>query len=343
MQDLILHVGLPKTGTTALQIDFFPHYKGYLGGASYVNNPGDHFESFIRLYYRFRKHPNFDELAWTESARQWWEQARTMSNGPLVLSDESLSQWRLSSHASGWPILDAPTGLPEVRHGRASLPQFAQALATALEGSAQVRVILTIRNQNDFLASLYAQLASSMQNPSQLDFETKTRHMIRNRDAFIDWNSLVRDLQSTLGPENLFVCVFEDGLPQIASEMAEFIDPSWTASMDISEHNRRRQGHGTWTWTPPTRIRKIGEISSLIWTPTRAPKLRASLTPAVRRLGLSQVRRSILRLSSQLEKHADKQWIEADEALRVEIQQSCFESNESLGQLLNRNLKLLGY
>jgi hypothetical protein len=344
VQDLILHVGLPKTGTTALQNDFFPQCQGYLGGASYFNNPGDHFESFVSLYFPLGRHPDFAARAWIVSARTWWEDARTLSPTPLVLSDEGLCRWRLSSHAGGFPFIDAPIGISEVRQGRALLPQLAQALATALEGSAQVRVILTIRNQNDFLASLYAQLTTSlMQNPSQLDFETKTRDMIRNRDAFVDWNSLVRDLQSTLGPENLLVCVFEDGLPQMASEMAEFIDPSWRPSMVIGEHNVRRQGHGTWTWTPPSRIRKIGQISSLIWPSTRAPKLRDSLTPTVRRLGLSQVRRIVRRLSSHREKHFDKQSIKVDDALRVEIQQSCFESNEALGQLLNRDLKPLGY
>ena len=343
MQDLILHVGLPKTGTTALQRDFFPQYKGYLGGASYVDNPGNHFESFTKLYSKFETHSDFAVKAWAVSARQWWEHARTLSNAPLVLSQEALCQWRLSSPGPGWPFIDAPTGLPEVRRGRAILPQFAQSLAAALDGSAQVRVILTIRNQNDFLASLYAQLASEMQNPSQQDFETKTRHMVSNRDASIDWNSLVLDLQSTLGPENLLVCVFEDGLPQIASEMAEFIDPSRAPSMDIGEHNVRRQGKGTWTFKPPTRIRKIGKISARVWPPTRASQLRDRLTPTVRRLGLSLARQMVEWSAFKRESQFDNQWIEADQALRLEIQQSCSESNDALGQLLNRDLKLLGY
>lgn len=288
LQDLILHVGLPKTGTTALQNDFFPQYKGYLGAPGYVENPGNHFESFRKVYFPFRNHADFTVRVWTVSAKAWWEHARTLSPTPLVLSDEGLCRWRLPSHAAGWPFLDAPIGLPEVRQGRAPLPQLVEALSTALEGSARVRVILTIRNQSDFLSSLYAELGPEMQIPSQLDFETGTRYLIREGDAFIDWNFLVADLRSTLGPENLLVCVFEDGLPQIASEMAEFIDPSWAPSMAIGEYNVRRQGSGTWTWAPRTRIRKIGEISSRVWPPNRAPQLRDSLTPITRKWGFVQ-------------------------------------------------------
>jgi hypothetical protein len=59
VKDLVLHIGLWKTGTTTLQREFFPTADGFLGGRSSPRNPPE-FDAFGRLHRRGAEVRDYD-------------------------------------------------------------------------------------------------------------------------------------------------------------------------------------------------------------------------------------------------------------------------------------------
>lgn len=174
---------------------------------------------------------------------------KKLAHDRLVVSEEFLTAWPALHNKRGIPLEDG-----YFRASRRSRPhpviQFLESAQHAIGQESQVKVILTLRNQASFLASLYAQSAPVMSNPSQRDFEKKVRRMIADNDPFLDFYSLVEELQNILGESNLLVLFFEDGLETNIPRMLSFIygENAPSIELDYIPHENTRAGaNRTWS------------------------------------------------------------------------------------------------
>ena len=325
LQDLTLHVGLPKTGTTTLQREVFPEFRGYVCGTESSGPSGDLAQQMLRLYQVKGAHRDWNTDVWRSEAIAWWAQARATSNGPLLVSLEGLYRWFDPVTGTPWPLMGNGKYRSH-RRGDHPLGSFLAALQTQF-GDCRLRVALTLRNQSDFLASHYAQISYRLSNPSQKDFEAKVRHVITEFDPFFDWINALTQISSIVGAPNLQISVFENGLDSVARDISAFVDPNWVPAPIKMHHNARGQQE-TWTLTVPQRrgLRR--------------------LLNAIRFRNLVQTRESLRNqrgLNSTSARSVDTSHLIVPRALRVEIQHHFKHVNEELSYLIGKDLVNFGY
>ena len=329
-RDLNIHVGLPKTGTTALQREVFTHFRGYVCGTESSGPSGELAQRMLHLFQAKGKHRDWRTDDWRLDAIDWWKQARTTSEGPLLVSLEGLFRWFDPVSGVPWPFMgDGDEGWSS-RAGQHPLIDFTLALRNALSGS-RIRVVLTIRNQSEFMASHYAQISYRLLEPSQRDFEKKVRQATQIADPFFNWYATSHGLVNVVGAENFKAVVFEEGLDQVSREIADFVDGSWTPPSISTPHNVRRGPTG-WSVTSDGKSRLRG-LSRSVWPTDSFRRIRRSLVVATRPL---------LRLVDGTPRSALTPII-VPEDLRAEVRSAFRASNIDLGELCGRDLSGLGY
>ena len=189
---VVLHIGLPKTGTTHLQHHIFARLPE------------------ITFLHRQR----------SDEGRRICRELRHMVTGrPLTAL---LRRWRLdralrSLVAQGKPVLVsyeniamAPNGLWT---GEGPSPEAAAlrlgALATAL-APVRLRVVLGIRRQDRWLASRYAESSRDFPEFGQADFDARmaalaARPELGAVEAWLDHDRSHAALTAALGPDNVFL------------------------------------------------------------------------------------------------------------------------------------------
>jgi len=332
VRSLVLHVGLPKTGTTTLQRDFFPRLPGYLGGTSSAVRTRAFFE-FCALHEQHSE--RWSEQPWRDEVVAWWDHAfREHGSGRLFLSSELLYSWGQSHVGMMFGSQERPAGdlLP--------LLTFLRRLKGALEGEAAIKVVFTIRNQADFLPSLYAQVGMRRPDPSIADFEATVRHLAAARDPYLDWERHVRELHELFGPADVLITVYEDGLESVAHQIATFVDRAGVSLSGLGRHNVRSSGSDGWRIARPSTVRQILRVPALLWPASFAPGLRLQVKRA---LGLSYLEKTLKRLADRSERSGPAVIISVSDDLRCLIRASWGESNARLGDILGRDLRGLGY
>jgi hypothetical protein len=332
VRTLVIHAGLPKTGTTTLQRDVFPRLPGYLGGNSSPENS----ELFHSLRALHAERPGkWETAAWRSRAIQWWEaSARADHSVPLIVSSESLYTWGLSGAQYVFEPKRRPTG--QFR----PLATFIERLSDALLGRAGLRVILTVRNQPEFLASLYAQGSNKFPEPSQADFEARVRALVSARDDSLDWAGCVDALHGTIGPENVLVPVFEDGLETIVRQVGSFVGSGPSAPVPMGRHNARGAGAESWAVRHRTSAHRVLRMPSVLWPVDVAPKQRRYVKRAI---GLDRLETRLQRAAQVGERRRSAGTITVTPELRSEVLEAWAESNARLAELLERDLRPHGY
>lgn len=329
-QDLVLHVGLPKTGTTTLQREVFPGFPGYVCGTESSGRSGDLAQRMLRLYQVKGAHRDWTTSSWRADAIDWWVQARTTSSRPLLVSLEGLFRWFDPVTGMPWPLMGDGNERWSAREAPHPLIGFVRALRVSLP-ECRMRVLLTIRNQPDFMASHYAQISYRLLTPSQGDLDEKVRQVIRRGDPFFDWSATAMGLLRVVGIENFRVTIFEEGLDQVAREIADFVDNSWHPPSVIAHHNMR-EGSTGWS-TTTNRNSPLRRWARSFWPKRKFPRIRKAISttvsPAVRLIGgTSRSPRSTITIGTEL---------------REEILRAYQESNRNLGKLSGRDLQKFGY
>lgn len=329
-QDLVLHVGLPKTGTTSLQREVFPGFPGYVCGTESSGRSGDLARQMLGLYQVKGMHRDWTTNDWCADATNWWMQARNTSSRPLLVSLEGLFRWFDPVTGMPWPLMGEGTERWSTREAPHPLISFIRALQLSLP-ACRVRVVLTSRNQPEFMASHYAQISYRLLTPSQGDFDEKVRQAIRRSDPFFDWSATALGLMKVVGIENFRLTIFEEGLDQVARDIADFVDDSWLPPSLITHHNVR-EGSTGWSTTTNRGSPLRGWVRSF-WPKGKLPRIRNALSttasPVVRLIGgTSRSRHSPITIGTDL---------------REEILQAYKESNDRLGKLSGRDLQKFGY
>ena len=197
MPDIVFHAGYGKTATTYLQQQILPAVQA-LGSYSTVSGTK-------ALHRTIRKRIRTNDPRFWKSRKGHDIADRivaSVSRTPIVYSSEHLM---------------AP---PELRFSirrlgeRHALVQHIEAFAThAWNGRGTVHVMLTLRNQADWLASFYAQKSQRLP-ASQFDFEKRVRSFLKRPGvtgrAYLDYVGLVGQIERRLGEGRVHVLVYEE-------------------------------------------------------------------------------------------------------------------------------------
>ncbi len=338
-RELTLHIGLPKTATTTLQTHVFPQLPGYLGkyyGADRLTRGAP----WVIGDKALRQWTN-RSAGWPRAVEAWVESLGGLGEAQTMFSNEGLAQWPSELHGlSYWPLSDGWSDTLRVRPH--PVIEFLEAVRTA-GGSrdVKVRVIVTLRNQPEFMGSLYAQLQGGMQHPGQADFEAKVMESLRRDDPFFDYASLVEELARAVGGEHMLVLLYEDGLERNVERIGEFLDSPLSATESMRE-NVKRKGQQTWrgAWAdvPVTNRGALGKLRKRVYRSW--PHALHMLERPLKRMlaGVDAVSARVV----EPKRHEGVR-IELSDEVAAGIRRHYGPSNERLAQLLGRDLKVLGY
>ena len=345
MHRLVIHLGLPKTATTSLQTHIFPQLPGYLG----LFYPGRRststiFQELWDLYVRGdlikgKRVLEVDGRPVPGTALETRVKEVVASDQDILLwSDEGLSLWRSPpGHPASWPVMDAPGALP--RRGSHPIVGFLKHLRELLPQGVELKTILTLRNQVDWLGSLAAEVGVS-------DTEFVGR-LIRDDDAFLNYYAITEDLEHLRGAENHLTLLFEHGLDHNVQQIMAFVgySPTDFLNLEMSQYreNVRKSPEG-WGVKRPTPLQRLEMLLRAVRDQSPFLENQLSSNEVLRRIfrpliGFEARARTLRRLPSL----AKQVSISLTEAQREAIRRHCEASNARLGEHLNMDLKTLGY
>ena len=249
---IVLHIGLPKTGTTTLQKFFFPRYSSYAGMHFPPTTPGllrgDSSRGAKKEWDLYSKLENgyatfagvMGPSARIAALNTWVEEVARNEQWPVIISNEFLSAWPRGNLI--W-LVEGETGPTTAEHPAVL---FLSELRQLLPRDIALKIILTLRNQSDFLASLAAQLGIAGYFTS-----TSFQQLLARRDPYLDYYKLVQGLEDVGGAQHLLTLIFEDGIEANISAIEEFIGvPDIDTDVNLETKapikNRKRIGENSW-------------------------------------------------------------------------------------------------
>lgn len=198
MPDLIFHLGLTKTASTFLQAQVF-HGKMHTLDRR-IDREEDRrqakaFETFFRTHS-----PN----AWaTDQGQRFFERYDTEVQSNVVISHESLYE-HVPFRASGQEenLVAEPYLLSE----------RLEAISRSAWPHGQVKALMFIRKQADWLPSIYAEVSYQLKKQSQEDFQHRVRQFIDHANQgsqVLDFGLVYDQLVAALGQDNVLMLPYE--------------------------------------------------------------------------------------------------------------------------------------
>ena len=323
-KQLVIHLGLPKTATTTLQSQLFTLLPGYIGKAGKGPTKSDSYKKFRNVYSRF-----FRAARWERVATSWLKNLDWTESNTLMISDEDLVKWPspLGPSFTFWPVHDSDK-TDEPRSGSFPILSLLNFFKRFLDAEGiTLKLILTLRNQTDFLGSLAAEAGAK--------HDGAVVQVALRKDPFIDYFNFVCDLESKVGKDNLLVLLFEDGVPENWRRILAFIGEErnslFNAASGITDKNKRKIDEGQW----------IVRQSPVLFNPRVHKFLRSVVGKRLIMwiVPLRKLRAILFRTPS----HSSQRLIQVTDRDRALIREHCNLQNEKLGELLGRNLFELGY
>lgn len=210
MTDLIIHIGIEKTGTSTLQSYFFSHLENYLGISKRkecLSNSNYEIRWFYNLFKKFVYGEKIYEEAthFAHHIKQLQEDFGSVNHN-LLLSYEQLCN----------PILNNVLNFPFLEYKPLKvfdifpIVDFLKYISNNIWSYGKIRPILTLRKQDELLASLYSQMSNRICYASQKDFESRLNKYFESSGAYIDWSKWVSDLYKEFAQEDVCVLLLED-------------------------------------------------------------------------------------------------------------------------------------
>jgi len=322
---LTLHIGLPKTATTTMQSSIYPQFPGYLG-RPYGRQMQNLWMPTIDTWFSNSDHHR-------KYLKEWIAWIETCGLTDVLVLEERLLSWP-HARSERWPFMDNYN--PQVRIGPHPIVFLLRAIRAMSNSNLELNVIISLRNQVDFVGSLYAEMSSKMVSPSQTDFEEKLALVLR--DPFLDWASLVEALKEEVGTKNLLINLHEDGMLHNVRRISDFLGWDFDAGEALYRpENVKRVDSSAWRGLDQTIVDQgIAWIKSL-----NLPTSNLSRFPAARRSSISLVSK-IGRFSSRFTVKAAPR-IAIDASIAETVRSHLQDSNQSLSMTLKRDLSILGY
>lgn len=249
MKRLVLHLGLPKTGTTTLQRDVFPNLPEYIGQYS---DGGFGHDASAAMFESEMRNPG----SCRAQLSAWIDSLQSSEQQTFLVCYEGLSKWWTSSYAR-WPVQDEPSAQP--RRGPHPSLHLIRQLRSLMTSSFELRTVLVLRNHCDWLSSMAVQAGIS---------DSKfVQRIVASRDPFLDYHQWVKDLEESVGASNHQTLLFEHGLDSIATSCAEFVgSPGFTTPLPEllkQPANVRRASATEWEVVRPYPTDSIGVVAAV--------------------------------------------------------------------------------
>jgi hypothetical protein len=327
---LVAHIGLPKTATTSVQTHFFPQVAGYLRIRdlqvdSQGDGPTEVYGEFVEIHEAYSQGQD-----WEVRLSDWAHNLDFSEQPVQVISLERLAGWRSPRTVGGayWPVQRARKGdVP--RSGAHPVTVFLAKLRDFLPSDVSLFTIVTLRNQADFLGSLAAQAGA---RGAVID------RVIQRDDAYVDFHSLVTELEKVSGPSQHLTLLFEDGVEQNCKNIVEFagltpVKEGFNFDLEKAQ-NVRGTGNNTWrSRHVPSYTRAVVFLGLRKLIRGKFPRL----FPA-----MSEVHRFVTRTIAAVGGSVT-QTVSISDGDRLKLQVYCAPSNQCLAEHLKRNLISLGY
>ena len=142
---------------------------------------------------------------------QFFSAECTKGSRNILLSDEGFMAWRNPNveHASPFVSFSNPA-VDVVRDGTHPIVEFIRICKKRLPQGSSLKVIITIRNQADFLGSLIAQTGFVRHG--------LVRDLVRSGDRFMHFSDTVKGLSCVLGEANLLILFLNTDFGKIVKE-----------------------------------------------------------------------------------------------------------------------------
>lgn len=230
----LVHIGLPKTGTTSLQELLFAQHKDitYLG----QTEVGTQSESDVVL--RALLDPVEGPRLRPEASKII--EQRRQSEKALVISDEAITLGPFMRRAMFWDLTNGHT-----------------ANATAVKDLlGDVQILIVLRNQVDWLVSWHAQ---GLKNGKykEFDFDRWLNGEIGGRKdvlfKLLDYPNLIKSYQQVFGSDNVHVEFYEDyetDFPMLGTRIAAMLGVDEDIASELLRTEKRNQRSETLTKLP---------------------------------------------------------------------------------------------
>lgn len=204
--DLILHIGLRKTGTTTFQKSIFPAIlpAGFLGKSG--EGEGRYYPYLMHQTMKHQeKSPYIDQLI-----RKVKEKIRTFDPSDSRPASLLISSEGMSTRPTFETVMKAvqsrdftpvtPRDFPIF----GTLPPLRSRWRENFGG--EVKLLLTIRDQRELLASEYSQLSPYLLNPNQADFEHRLGVYLNSGDQHLNYFQWARTMEEAVGRDRILIC-----------------------------------------------------------------------------------------------------------------------------------------
>jgi len=201
MRDLVIHIGLPKTATTFVQ-RLMAEKANYIGLES---KNSSYTRELVKLFRDYSKGKDVDNAItiWSSYLVDFLEENNIQS--PIVISSEFFFASEFNN-VPEFPLVEDGSS-----YGEPMIAKFIKKLSEILNYKFSLKILLTIRNQSEWLASKYAQASPKIYGASQEDFERRIVLFSKLSNRFwCDWGGLVKILDQQVGENNVFILCMED-------------------------------------------------------------------------------------------------------------------------------------
>jgi len=285
---LTFHIGLYKTASSYLQWQIFPQV-GALGIGPQPTRSKTPKNRMVQLFRR--RSPS----VWrTRKGQAVAAEIATLAqdDGPILYSHESLYHGKIFLQAERRLQVRDPVHLLA-----AHLSGFAR---YAWGGRGPVRCLFFVRNQPDWLASMYAQFNDKLPSSGQADFEARVEALLADPPSHggqaIAYDHWVVTLAQALGEASVLALLYEQlQAPQTWARIAAFTERPELAGAAADEPpgeraKVRRTARDTWRLKRPAAgqaTRTGRKVLRRVGLPVEVPKAQTAteslvLTPALR-------------------------------------------------------------
>lgn len=354
--DLILNIGLPKTATTAIQRLIYENEPGYYGKFMYTSASNDYARKLEALLVT----SDLNDRDLASQVRLWCasllkthrKNSHSPTDEPVIISNEGLFHHGLPNTTDKWPVgtrSDFSRSHQRARHTADLLYLLNKHWRVG-----EVRVLLVLRRQPDWVASLYAQRARLMSNPSQEDFESQCIKLLTHGLDALDYNLFIQELDSANGRNKNNVLLFEELNSQAFwTKLCETLssDTAYDRCMyKANEHfiskqekiNAKRTALDEWRipLQPVTNFLSRNTKKLINKTETTPPLGRAPKTTIK---AMQAIENSALYLTRIFNQNRRCNYIWLPPELERNFKDALFEKNTKLAARLNKDLSLHDY